>query len=119
MVKEEMAQELKYYKVEGTNVILAVGVSDIDKMLTKYKGYTLTECKKPEGVEVRFEEPCIGDPKMFKVPYKHFYDDTYQNVKTVYWEGPCCIRCKNRYKGDSDFCFKHHTDTNCYRFKLE
>lgn len=43
----------------------------------------------------------------------------YENKpKKACYEGPCCGRCRNRFK-KSEFCSKHNADTNCYRFKLE
>ena len=44
--------------------------------------------------------------------------DGFIGEKHVVYEGHCCGRCSNRYRR-TDFCDKHHTDTNCYRFKLE
>jgi len=43
----------------------------------------------------------------------------YENKpKKACYEGPCCGRCRNRFK-KSEFCTKHQSNSNCYRFKLE
>ena len=119
---------MKYYKLskdgEDKNVILAC--EDENKVrlaFEKYgKEYTLTECEAPKDAAFVNEEPTLGRATPYMM---NNYNELevmlggYTNLRNVVWEGQCCSRCKNRYNAKSDFCFKHHNDANCYRFKLE
>ena len=119
---------MKYYRLskdgEELNIILACENEEFErKAFEKYgKEYTLTECEAPKDAQLVNEEPCIGNPMMFKRGYHELerMAGGFANVKTVIWDGPNCGRCANRFNGKSDWCFKHHKQTeNCYRFKLE
>ena len=55
-------------------------------------------------------------PMVLTNPYAHLYDAP--KPKPVYYDGPCCQRCKNRFRS-SQFCADHHQEQRCYRFKLD
>lgn len=55
-------------------------------------------------------------PMLLTNPYAHLYDAP--KPKPVYYDGPCCQRCKNRFRS-SQFCADHHQEQRCYRFKLD
>ncbi|MBQ8708851.1 MAG: hypothetical protein IJ523_12255 [Succinivibrionaceae bacterium] len=55
-------------------------------------------------------------PLILTNPYAHLHEAP--KPKPVYYDGPCCGRCKNRHK-PSDWCAGHYQQDRCYRFKLE
>ena len=63
----------------------------------------------------RFTEQAA--PLFLHNPYANLYDPP--KPRPVYWDGPCCGRCKNRFNGKSDWCFNHYKQDRCYRFKLD
>ena len=120
---------MKYYRLskdgKDANIIIACETEEHEsKAIERFgrQGYTLTECEAPKDAQIVSEEPTLGRA----MPYmRSAYSDIdrltggFANEKTAVWDGPNCSRCRNRYNGTSDWCFNHHRDEKCYRFKLE
>ena len=115
-----MDEELKYFKIEGTNTILAINAEDVEKAIQKFrdKSFELTECERPKDAEVRMEAPNIEPPKPFilRNPYKYFGEP---RISTAFYSGPNCDKCANRFRRN-DWCDQHYMKAgNCYRFKYK
>jgi hypothetical protein len=50
--------------------------------------------------------------------YLQLYESMMPKPRSSYYGGPCCGRCKNRFKR-SEFCDKHEKDERCYRLKFD
>ena len=112
---------MKYYRLsqngENINVVIAVEDDQVEKAeqaLSK-AGYEYEECEKPDDAQLR--QVMLGTnnppPQVLTNPYPVF-----DNEKRVYHSGPCCARCKNRFKRNS-WCDSHSYQEKCYRFNLE
>lgn len=112
-----MGENLKYYKVVGPgieqDVVFGIKPEQVDDTIRRYgeKGYTLEETEAPKG-------GMVIDAPITYTRMPRFDEPVFHGERCVYYSGPCCARCKNRYKR-SDFCGGHHQDDRCYRFKLE
>lgn len=120
-----MNEKKKYFKLSGGDigdkqVVIACKPDEEDAMRQKLEGYTLEEleeCERPDDAQIVSVEPRIN-PIPFTLP-DYVYDDPWQNVKRVIYDGQNCARCANRCRR-SPWCDSHYRSTKpCYRFKLE
>lgn len=117
-----MDENMKYYQLSGdginANIVVACKPDEVEKLFKKYEGYTLTETECPKEAHIVSAEPNINPAPFMLHDYYKDYGNPFVNVKTPYYDTPTCARCKNRFK-HRDFCDKHCTDSNCWRFNLE
>ena len=113
---------MKYYKLlqngKDINVVIAVEDDQIEKAeqtLSK-AGYEYKECEKPDDAQLRQVTLGTNNPPPQAFIFHEY--PVFDNEKRVYHSGPCCARCKNRFKRNP-WCNSHSYQEKCYKFSLE